>query len=99
ISCNLQKNAGFTMKELVPVTNVATGPMVIVVNPSVPAKNVQELIALAKAKPGALNFGSAGPGSQVHMAGENFADAAQINIVHVPYKGEAVAYSDLIGGQ
>jgi tripartite-type tricarboxylate transporter receptor subunit TctC len=73
--------------------------MVIVVHPSVPATNVQELIALAKAKPGTLNFGSAGPGSQVHMAGENFADAARIEIVHVPYKGEAIAYNDLLGGQ
>ena len=99
ISVNLQKNAGFTMKELTPVTNVATGPMVVVVHPSVPATNVQELIALAKAKPGTLNFGSAGQGSQVHMAGENFADAARIEIVHVPYKGESVAYNDLIGGQ
>jgi len=93
------KNMGFNMKDLTPVTNIATGPMVIVVHPSVPATNVQELIALAKAKPGTLNFGSAGPGSQVHMAGENFADAARIEIVHVPYKGEAIAYNDLLGGQ
>ena len=99
INANLSKNMGFSMKELTPVTNVATGPMVIVVHPSVPAMNVQELIALAKAKPGTLNFGSAGPGSQVHMAGENFADAARIDIIHVPYKGEAIAYSDLLGGQ
>jgi tripartite-type tricarboxylate transporter receptor subunit TctC len=99
ISVNLQKNAGFTMKELTPVTNVATGPMVVVVHPSVPATNVQELIALAKAKPGTLNFGSAGQGSQVHMAAENFADAARIEIVHVPYKGESIAYNDLLGGQ
>ena len=81
------------------MTNIASGPMVIVVHPSVPATNVQELIALAKAKPGTLNFGSAGPGSQVHMAAENFADAARIDIVHVPYKGESIAYNDLLGGQ
>jgi tripartite-type tricarboxylate transporter receptor subunit TctC len=99
INANLSKNLGFSMNELTPVTNVATGPMVIVVHPSVPATNVQELIALAKAKPGTLNFGSAGPGSQVHMAGENLADAARIDIVHVPYKGEAIAYGDLLGGQ
>jgi tripartite-type tricarboxylate transporter receptor subunit TctC len=99
INANLSKNMGFGMKELTPVTNVATGPMVIVVHPSVPATNLPELIALAKAKPGTLNFGSAGPGSQVHMAGENFADAARIDIVHVPYKGESVAYNDLLGGQ
>ena len=99
INAHLYKNMGFTMKELTPVTNVASGPMVVVVHPSVPATNVQELIALAKAKPGTINFGSAGQGSQVHMAGENFADAARIEIVHVPYKGESIAYNDLLGGQ
>jgi tripartite-type tricarboxylate transporter receptor subunit TctC len=99
INPHLFKNMGYNMKELTPVTNIASGPMVIVVHPSVPAMNVQELIALAKAKPGTLNFGSAGPGSQVHMAGENFADAARIEIVHVPYKGESIAYNDLLGGQ
>ncbi|MCC6192844.1 MAG: tripartite tricarboxylate transporter substrate binding protein [Burkholderiales bacterium] len=99
INPHLYKSPGYSMKELTPVTNIASGPMVVVVNPSVPAANVQELIALAKAKPGTLNFGSAGPGSQVHMAGENFADAAHIEIVHVPYKGESVALSDLVGGQ
>lgn len=99
VNPHLYKSMGFNVKELTPVTNIASGPMVVVVHPSVPAKNVQELIALAKAKPGTLNFGSAGYGSQVHMAGENFADAAHIEIVHVPYKGEAVAYTDLLGGQ
>jgi tripartite-type tricarboxylate transporter receptor subunit TctC len=73
--------------------------MVVVVNPKVPANDLKELIALAKAQPGKLNFGSAGQGSQVHMAGESFADAAGIQVQHVPYKGEALAYNDLIGGQ
>jgi tripartite-type tricarboxylate transporter receptor subunit TctC len=99
VNPHMYKNMGFSVKELAPVTNIASGPMVIVVHPSVPAKNVQELVALAKAKPGTINFGSAGQGSQVHMAAENFADAARIDIVHVPYKGEAVAYNDLLGGQ
>jgi tripartite-type tricarboxylate transporter receptor subunit TctC len=99
VNPHLYKNMGFSVKELAPVTNIASGPMVVVVHPSVPAKNMQELIALAKAKPGTINFGSAGQGSQVHMAAENFADAARIDIVHVPYKGEAVAYNDLLGGQ
>jgi tripartite-type tricarboxylate transporter receptor subunit TctC len=99
VNPHLYKNMGFNVKELAPVTNIASGPMVVVVHPSVPAKNVQELVALAKAKPGTINFGSAGQGSQVHMAAENFADAARIEIVHIPYKGEAVAYNDLLGGQ
>jgi tripartite-type tricarboxylate transporter receptor subunit TctC len=86
-------------RDLVPVTNVATGPMLVVVNPAVPADSLKALIALARARPGSLNFGSSGVGSQVHMAAENFADAAGVDITHVPYKGEAPAYTDLIGGQ
>lgn len=88
-----------TKKDLAPVTNVASGPMLLVVPDRSPVKSVQDLIALAKETPGALNFGSAGVGSQVHLAGENFADAARIEVKHVPYRGEAVAYNDLIAGQ
>jgi tripartite-type tricarboxylate transporter receptor subunit TctC len=100
INPHLYKNMAFdTKRDLVPITNVASGPMLVVVPDASPAKNLKELIALAKAKPGALNFGSAGVGSQVHLAAENFADAAGIDISHVPYKGEALAYTDLIGGQ
>lgn len=72
--------------------------MVIVVGPNVAAKNITELIALAKAKPGAMNFGSAGIGSQVHMAGENFLYTAGIDLKHVPYKGESLALTDVAGG-
>ena len=86
-------------KDLAPITNLASGPQVLVVHPAVPAKNVKELIALAKSKPGQLNFGSAGIGSQVHMAGEAFVYAAGIEAQHIPYKGEAVAFTDLAGGQ
>ena len=88
-----------TKKDLAPITNVASGPMLVVVPENSPAKNIKDLIAMAKANPGKLNFGSAGVGSQVHLAAENFADAAKIDITHVPYKGEAVGYTDLIGGQ
>jgi tripartite-type tricarboxylate transporter receptor subunit TctC len=96
----LYRDMGFDVnKDLAAVTNVATGPMVVVVNPKVPAQTLQELISLAKTHPGTLNFGSAGQGSQVHMAGESFANAAGIQITHVPYKGEAAAYNDLVGGQ
>lgn len=87
------------VKDFAPIASVATGPMVVVVHPSVQAKTVKELIALAKAKPGGLNMGSAGVGSQVHMAGENFANAAKIDVTHVPYKGEALGYNDLVAGQ
>jgi tripartite-type tricarboxylate transporter receptor subunit TctC len=86
------------IKDFVPVTNVASGPQLLVVHPSVQAKNVKELIALAR-KPGSkLNFGSAGIGSQVHMAAESFVDAAKIEATHIPYKGENPAYTDLAGG-
>ncbi|HSH90698.1 MAG TPA: tripartite tricarboxylate transporter substrate binding protein [Ramlibacter sp.] len=88
-----------TDKDLVPITNVAGGPMIIVVSERGPIKSLKELIATAKEKPGSINFGSAGVGSQVHLAGENFARAARVNVTHVPYKGEAIAYNDLIAGQ
>ena len=88
-----------TKKDLVPITNVASGPMLVVVPDGSPVRSVKELIALAKAKPGSVNFGSAGVGSQVHLASENFADAAGLVLTHVPYKGEAPAYTDLIGNQ
>ncbi len=85
-------------QDFVPITNVASGPMVIVVGPNVAAKNITEFIAMAKAKPGVLNFGSAGVGSQVHMAGENFLYTAGIDLKHVPYKGESLALTDVAGG-
>jgi tripartite-type tricarboxylate transporter receptor subunit TctC len=88
-----------TQRDLMPVTNVASGPMMVVVRDDAPYKTVRDLIAAAKANPGKLNFGSAGVGSQVHLAAENLADSAGIEVQHVPYKGEAVAYNDLLGGQ
>ena len=86
-------------KDLVAITNVASGPQVVAVNPSFAAKSIKELIALAKAKPGAINFGSAGIGTQTHLAAENFAYSADINVVHIPYKGEGPALVDLVAGQ
>ena len=86
-------------KDLVAITNVASGPQVIAVAPGVPAKDLGELIALAKAKPKSVNFGSAGIGTQTHLAAENFAHTAGIDLTHVPYKGESAAITDLIGGQ
>ena len=100
INPHLYKNMPFdTKKDLMPISNVASGPMLVVVPDGSPAKTLKDLVAMAKAKPGALNFGSAGVGSQVHLAAENLADAAGIDISHVPYKGEALAFTDLIGGQ
>jgi len=85
-------------KDFIAVTNVASGPQVVAVNPSIPAKTLKEFIAYAKGQPGKLNFGSAGIGSQVHMAGESFLDAAGIDLIHIPYKGESAAYPDLVSG-
>jgi tripartite-type tricarboxylate transporter receptor subunit TctC len=85
--------------DFVPVTLVATSPLMLVVNPSVAAKSVQELVALAKANPGKLNFGSGGVGSTPHLSAELFKSAAGFDAVHVPYKGGAPALNDLIGGQ
>ena len=86
-------------KDLVAVTNVASGPQAIVVNPSNPAKTLKEFIAMAKAKPKSMTFGSAGVGTQTHLSAENFIYASGIDVTHVPYKGEGPAVSDLVGGQ
>ncbi|MFN9121568.1 MAG: Bug family tripartite tricarboxylate transporter substrate binding protein [bacterium] len=87
------------IKDFQPISMIATLPFVLVVNPGVPAKNVKDLIALARAKPGVLNFASAGSGGPTHLAGELFKSTAAIDIVHIPYKGNAAALADLVGGQ
>ena len=86
-------------KDLLPITNVASGPQVIVVNPAFPAKTLKELIDMARAKPGVLNYGHAGIGSQTHLAAENFLYAAKLDITSIPYKGEAPAMTDLVANQ
>jgi tripartite-type tricarboxylate transporter receptor subunit TctC len=86
------------MRDLVPIVPMIDTDLVLVVHPSVPAKTVAELIALAKAKPGTLNFGSSGPGSNYHMAAELLKNLTGINIVHVPYKGSTGARNDIISG-
>lgn len=86
-------------RDLVAVTNVASGPQAIVVNPSFAGKTVKDLIDMAKAKPDSVTFGSAGIGTQTHLAGENFIASAGLNVRHIPYKGEAPATADLLGGQ
>ena len=86
-------------KDLIPITNVASGPQVIVVNPAFPAKTLKEFIDLARAKPGTLNYGHAGIGSQTHLAAENFLYTANLDVTSVPYKGEGPAATDLVSNQ
>ncbi len=86
-------------KTFIPVVQLTTQPYVLVVHPSVPAKTVKELVALAKAKPGALTYGSQGMGTTGHIGWERFNAMNGIDILHVPYKGAAPALVDLIGGQ
>ena len=88
-----------TLRDLKPVTLVAEVPNVLVVHPSVPANSVKDLIALAKAKPGMLNFGSSGNGAPTHLAGEMFKTATATRLVHVPYKGAGPAANALIAGE
>jgi tripartite-type tricarboxylate transporter receptor subunit TctC len=99
IDPTLYPNAGYDpRKDFAPVGLIATGPLIVLVNPSLPAHNVQELIALAKAQPGKLNYASAGKGSGIHLGTVLFADTAGIDITHIPYKGSGPALTDLLGG-
>ncbi len=86
-------------RDFVPIAPINSSELLLVVHPAVPARTLPELIALAKAKPGKLNFASSGPGTPYHMAGELFKAMAGLFIVHVPYKGSAGARSDLLSGQ
>ena len=88
-----------TLKDFAAVTLVASAPNILEVHPSVEAKNVAELIAMAKAQPGKLNFASAGNGSSSHLAGELFKSLTGVQVVHVPYKGAAPAMNDVLGGR
>jgi tripartite-type tricarboxylate transporter receptor subunit TctC len=94
------RNLGFDVtKDLAAVTNIAAVPNVMTVTPSLPAKNVAELIALAKAEPGKLSYASAGNGSVSHLMGEQFKLATKTEIIHVPYRGVGPALNDAVGGQ
>jgi len=86
------------LKDFQPVTQFTGVPGALVIYPALPVNSVKDLVALAKAKPGELNFGSGGIGTPVHMAGELLKLAANINIVHIPYKGAGPAFTDLLGG-
>ena len=95
----IYKNAGYRGDSFAPVARVADSTEVLAVHPSVPAKSVAELIGVAKSRPGALNFGSAGIGTLPHLEGELLKARAQIDINHVPYRGGGLALTDLLGGQ
>lgn len=96
----LQDNVPFEpMRDLAPITMVANSPNVLVVHPSLPVKSVRDLIALAKARPGVLNYASSGPGSSSHLAGELFKSMAHVDIVRVNYKSIALAFNDVLTGQ
>ncbi|MGQ0752269.1 MAG: Bug family tripartite tricarboxylate transporter substrate binding protein, partial [Betaproteobacteria bacterium] len=87
-----------SLKDFAPVSNFAGSPYVLVVHPSLPVKTLKELIGLARARPGALHYASFGPGSSAHLTGVLLQTAANIDIVHVPYKGGPPALADLVGG-
>lgn len=100
INQTLYKNVTFDLtRDFAPIALGAKVPNILVVNPKVPAKSVQELVSYAKANPGKLAFASSGSGSSIHMAGELFKMQAGIDVLHVPYRGSSPAVTDLIGGQ
>ena len=99
-SPHLYKNIPYNAeRDLAPISLITVTPLVVAVNPAVPAKTVQELVALAKAKPGTLGFATPGTGSAQHLTGELLMAAAGIKLVHIPYKGAGQSIPDVIGGQ
>ena len=97
---SLSKNLPYDpRKSFAPVSIVATGPLLVAINASLPARTLRELIALAKAQPRSLNFGSAGSGTVPHLAAELFKTLADVDIVHIPYKGSGPAQADLVAGR
>jgi tripartite-type tricarboxylate transporter receptor subunit TctC len=87
------------MRDFAPITPINYSDLIMVINPSVPAQNLKEFIALAKSKPGVLNYASSGPGTPYHMAGELFKSMAGVDIVHIPHKGSDQARTAVLGGQ
>lgn len=100
INPNLQKKMPYdTLRDFAPITLTTISPFILVVHPAVPASTVKELIALAKQKPGALNFGTAGTGSVAHLSAEQFKAMTGVQLTHVPYKGSSQSLIDLLAGQ
>jgi len=99
-NASLYKNMGFDpVKDLAPVVLLASQPNILVVHPSLPVKSVKELVALAKARPGQLNYASSGSGLAAHLAGELFKTLTKTSMVHIPYKGAGPALIDMLAGQ
>jgi tripartite-type tricarboxylate transporter receptor subunit TctC len=99
VNPTLQPNVGYDVrKDFAPVGLIGTSAMIVLIHPSIPAKTIPELIALAKKEPGKLTFASAGVGSGIHLGAELFANMAGLKLVHVPYKGTGPALTDLMGG-
>jgi tripartite-type tricarboxylate transporter receptor subunit TctC len=96
---SLYKTSYDTLRDFAPISIVASAPQLLVVHPDVKAKSVQDLIRLAKAEPGKLNFGSGGAGTLAYPSGELFKSLAGVNLVHVPYKGTILALNDVLGGR
>lgn len=100
ISPSLYKKLNYdTLRDFAPVSLLSTVPNVFVIHPSVPARNISELVKLAKAHPGKMSFGSGGVGSSNHLAGELFKSLAKVDILHVPYKGASIALTHILGGE
>lgn len=100
VNPSVYKNIPFdSIEDITPITIIGATPFVLVAHPGVPAKNVKELIALAKAKPGVLNYGSSGNGTILHLGAAMFVEQAQLDIKHIPYKGMGPLMNDILGGQ
>ena len=100
VNAALYNNLKFNfIRDIAPVAGIIRVPMIILLHPSMPVKTVPELIAYAKANPGKVNMASAGNGSAPHMAGELFKMMTGVNMVHVPYRGQGPALTDLLGGE
>ncbi len=100
VAMSLNPNRGYdTLRDLAPITQSVTVTSILVTHPSVPAKNVKELLALARAKPGSLNYGSSGNGTITHLAGELLKYMGKVSITHVPYKGGSPALTALVSGE
>ena len=96
---SLYKNLPYQNRDLAPVSRLASGPLTLVVHPSLPAKSVKELIAFARKRPGEINFGSSGAGTLPHLSAELFNSMSGIKMVHVPYKGAGAAVTDVMAGR
>lgn len=95
---HLRKNVGYSLDDFAPIGNATGTPLVIAVRADAPYKTLKELVAYAKANPGKINMGTAGPGTSTHMAGEAFQVAADINFTHIPFKGVGAATQGILGG-